>query len=177
MLLSYLLDDCHNQAVTHIRELQWFKSMYTLQGKTRPIRHVHFPRQSTYARRTLPMGGPHTWQPFVRRRQIWTDPTAPEKKGLSTQSTARRLTDLWVRTQLLSRASQWSRGHNPSSWQWPTTRLTGSISPACDRYVQYLLARANWTVLNWHRRGLQSCRCWLSHTTPRPSRPAVSPFP
>jgi hypothetical protein len=48
--------------------------MYTLPGKTRPTRHVRFPRQSTYAQRTLPVDGPHTCQPFARRRQIWTDP-------------------------------------------------------------------------------------------------------
>jgi hypothetical protein len=60
--------------------LRWFESMYTLQGKTQPTRHVRFPRQSTYAWHMLPAGGPHTWQPFTRRRQIWIDPTTPEKK-------------------------------------------------------------------------------------------------
>jgi hypothetical protein len=30
-------------------------------------------------------------------------------------------------------------------------QLTGPISPACDRYIQYLLARANPLVLNQHR--------------------------
>jgi hypothetical protein len=81
MSLSYLCDDCHKQASTHIRESWRFESMYALQEKTWPTRHVRFPRQSTYARRTLPTGGPHTWQPFVRHRQIWTDHTTPEKKG------------------------------------------------------------------------------------------------
>jgi hypothetical protein len=55
--------------------------MYTLQGENRSTRHVRFPRQSTYARHTLLAGGPRTWQPFMRHRQIWTDPTAPEKRG------------------------------------------------------------------------------------------------
>jgi hypothetical protein len=40
MTLNYLRDNCHKQAVTHIRESQWFKSMYTLQGKTRLTRHT-----------------------------------------------------------------------------------------------------------------------------------------
>jgi hypothetical protein len=40
MSLSYLRDDCHKQAVTHIRELQRFESMYTLQRKTRPTRYT-----------------------------------------------------------------------------------------------------------------------------------------
>jgi hypothetical protein len=51
-------------------------------------------------------------------------------------------------------ASQWSRGCKPSFWLWPTTRFTGPISLACNRYVQYLLMGANRTVLNRHRRGL-----------------------
>jgi hypothetical protein len=38
-------------------------------------------------------------------------------------------------------------------------QLTGPISPACDRYVQYLLTRANQMVLNRHRHGLQPWRC------------------
>jgi hypothetical protein len=81
MPLSWLWEDCHKQAVTHIWESRRFELMYTLQGKTRPTWHVRFPRQSTYAQCTLPAGGPRTWQPFARRRQIWTDPIALEKKG------------------------------------------------------------------------------------------------
>jgi hypothetical protein len=76
--------------------------MYTLQGKTRPTRHVRFPCRSTYAQRTLPAGDPRTWQPFTRRRQIWTDPTAPEKKG--------------------------SR-HNPQHAGWPIHGSAPSFSP------------------------------------------------
>jgi hypothetical protein len=80
------------------------------------------------------------------------------EKWLPTQSTACRLTDPWVHIQLLSRASQWSRGYKPSSYRWPTIRFTGTISPACDQYVQYLLTGANPSVLNRHRRGLQPWR-------------------
>jgi hypothetical protein len=40
MPLNYLRDDCHKQAVTHIRESRRFESMYTLQEKTRPTRHM-----------------------------------------------------------------------------------------------------------------------------------------
>jgi hypothetical protein len=47
--------------------------MYTMQRKTRPTRHVRFPRQSTYARCTLPAGGPRTWQPFTPTQQSWTN--------------------------------------------------------------------------------------------------------
>jgi hypothetical protein len=55
-----------------------------------------------YAQRTLPAGGPRTWQPFVRRRQIWTDLTALEKKG--------------------------SR-HNPQHADWPIRGSVPSFSP------------------------------------------------
>jgi hypothetical protein len=37
-----------------------------------------------------------------------------------------------------------------------------SITPACDRYVQYLLAGANPSVLTRHQRGLQPWRCQLA---------------
>jgi hypothetical protein len=50
----------------------------------------------------------------------------------------------------------------PSIYRRPTTRLTGSISLACGRYVQYLLTGVNPSIFNRHRRGLQSWRCRLS---------------
>jgi hypothetical protein len=158
MTLSYLRDDSHKQAVTHIRESRWFKSMYTLQGKTQPTRHVRFPRQSTYASCDR--------SPYVAtfyETSIDLDIShCSREKGLPTQSTSCRLTDPRVHTQLLSRASQWSRGRKPSSWRWPTTRFTRSISPAYDRYVQYLLMAANRTIINRHRWGLHPWRCWLA---------------
>jgi hypothetical protein len=76
-----LLDGSHEQAVTHIRETRRFESIYTLQGKTRPTRHVRFPRQSTYAQRTLPVGGPRTWQPFMSHQQGWTDALLSRKSA------------------------------------------------------------------------------------------------
>jgi hypothetical protein len=51
------------------------------------------------------------------------------------------------------------QGAQPSSFRWPTTRFIGPISPACDRYDQYLLTEANQSVLNWHRWGLQHWKC------------------
>jgi hypothetical protein len=42
----------------------------------------------------------------------------------------------------------------PSIYWWQATSLTGPISPACDRYIQYLLTGINLSVLNRHRRGL-----------------------
>jgi hypothetical protein len=102
MSISYLREDCHKQANSHIWESRRFESMYILQGKIWPTRHVRFPRQSTYAQHRLPVGGPRTWQPFARRRQIWTYPTAPKKKG--------------------------SR-HNPQHVGWPIRGSVPSFSP------------------------------------------------
>jgi hypothetical protein len=184
MSLSYLRDDCHKQAVTHIGELRWFESMYTLQGKTRSTCHVRFPCQSTYAQRTLPAGSPHTWQPFTSHRQSWAGPLLPRKRA---PDTIQR-----VGWQIYGFVPSFSHeptnkvvGVKPSIYQRPATRLTGPISPACDRYVQYLLAGANPSVLNRHRHGLQPWRCRLgtyhSPTLPTsclhfpPKRPVRSP--
>jgi hypothetical protein len=60
MTLGYLHDDCHKQAVTHIRESRRFESMYTLQGKTRTTRHVCFLLQYTHTQRTLSTGSLRT---------------------------------------------------------------------------------------------------------------------
>jgi hypothetical protein len=50
------------------------------------------------------------------------------------------------------------------------SQLTGPISPACDRYVQYLLTGVNPLVLNRHRRGLQPWSYRLA-TYPLPDLP------
>jgi hypothetical protein len=55
--------------------------MYTLQGKTRPTRHVRFLCQFTYARRMLPVGGPRTGQPFIQSSTDLNRSTTPEKNG------------------------------------------------------------------------------------------------
>jgi hypothetical protein len=66
--------------VTHIWESWQFESMYTLQGKTQPPRHVRFSHQFTYARHTLPVGGPHMWQHFMSHRQSWVGPLLLRKR-------------------------------------------------------------------------------------------------
>jgi hypothetical protein len=77
------------------------------------------------------------------------------EKGLLTQSTARRPSDSWVRTQLLSHNSQRAVGKSQAPVDNRLLGLSGLYHRACDRYVQYLLAGANRTVLNRHMRGLQ----------------------
>jgi hypothetical protein len=127
MPLSCLRDDCHKQAVTHIQESWRFKSMYTLLGKTRPTHHTLSTLSSRMAQDyTYLMWSTYRNPPWDADRfgRISLLP----KKGLPTQSTARWPTDPRVRTQFLSRASQWSSRRKPSSYRWPTTMLTGAIN-------------------------------------------------
>jgi hypothetical protein len=146
---------------THIRESRWFKLMYTLQGKTRPTRHVRFPRQSTYARRTLPVGSPGIWQPFMSHRQSWKESLLPRKRAPDTIHIT--LADRSTGPYLVSLSSQPLKQWRKSNiCQQRATRLTRVISPACNQYVQYFLTRVNPLVLNRHRRGLHPWRCRLS---------------
>jgi hypothetical protein len=136
--------------------------MCTLQGKTQPTRHtlstlsLHMVYDHTYLTQSTDSNLPYGCQ------QIWTDPLHPRRRAPDTIRSTLGLTDPWVRTQLLSHNSPWSSGKKSSFCWHLTTRLTGPISLACDRYVQYLLAGANPSVLNRHRRGLPSWRCWFT---------------
>jgi hypothetical protein len=143
--------------------------MYTLQGK--PNQHAtRFPRSVRVWPMTIRISrGSHiaTFYAVINRfEQIH----CTREEGLPTQSTARRPSDPRVRTQLLSHKQLKSSGGKVNSCGQLTTRLTRLISPACDRYVQYLLAGANRTILNRHRRGLQPWRCRLA-TYPLPDLP------
>jgi hypothetical protein len=68
-------------------------------------------------------------------------------------------------------------GAKPCINQWQANRLTRPISPACDRYIQYLLAGANSSVLNRHRQGLQPWRCRLSTYHSPTFLTSYHPFP
>jgi hypothetical protein len=78
MPLSYLRDECHKQAVTHIRESRRFESMYTLQGKTRPTRQT----PSTLDLCMVPDHTSHVirvGQPFTRLHEVETRPYTRKK--------------------------------------------------------------------------------------------------
>jgi hypothetical protein len=150
--------------------------MYTLQGQTRPTRHVRFLRHPTYTRRTLPAGSPHTWQTFMKSSTAMDRATAPEKKG--------------------------SR-HNPQHAGWPIRGSVPSFSPeAAIEAVGVKTSSVSNQLLglpgpyHWHVIGtFNTCSrgsthqsltdtgggynlgsAGFSHTTPRPSQPVVSPF-
>jgi hypothetical protein len=185
MPLNYLRDDYHKQAVTHIRESQRFKSMYTMQGKTRPTRHT----LSTLSPR---MVHDHTYLTLstysnlsYSHQQIWTDPLHSRRRAPDTIHSTMAVRS--VGPYLASLPQQPKSSGEKSSFCWQlTTKLTSLISPACNRYVQYLLAGANRMILNRHRQGLQPWRCrlatyplpdLLNQLSPiSPSGPARSPF-
>jgi hypothetical protein len=76
--------------------------------------------------------------------------TAPEKK-YSWLHLSAQLSGPWDPPQLISQRSHWSGVLKPNSCRQQATRLIGPISPAYDRYVQYLLMGANPSVLNLNR--------------------------
>jgi hypothetical protein len=161
------------QAVTHIRELRWFKLMYTMQGKldehaTRIQRLVRVWSQTRHISRGQRIA---TFHVVVNR---FEPIHCPREEGLLTQPTAQWLTSQLVRTQLLSHNSPWGFGEKISFYWQLATRLTRSISSTCDQYVQYLLIGANPSVLNRHRRELQPWRCRLS-TSHSPTFPTNDP--
>jgi hypothetical protein len=107
-LINYLMS-VTRQAITHIWESQRFESMYTMQGK--PDTH------DTYAFHTSPRTSLVRFLQAVPVRgnlsrihqQSWAGPLLLQK-GLSTQSTIQRLTDLRVHIQFLSQGNHWSSG-------------------------------------------------------------------
>jgi hypothetical protein len=143
--------------------------MYTLQGKTQPTHH-------TLSTLSLCIVHDHTyltWSTYSNlsysHQQIWIDSLHPKRRA---PNTIHNTTTIWSAGPCpasLPQQPKSSREKSSSGWQ-PTIRLTGPISPVCDWYVQYLLARANRTVLNRHKWGLQYWRCRLA-TYPLPDLP------
>jgi hypothetical protein len=100
----------------------------------------------------------------------------PWDEEFPTQSTAWRLTDPRVCTQLLSYNNQWGSGKKSSSCWQPANRLIEPISPACDRYVQYLLmGPTHWSLIDMGG-GYNLGGFGFPHHTPRPSQPVISAF-
>jgi hypothetical protein len=81
--------DDHKQAVTYIRELRQFESMYIMQKKL-----------DTHGTYTLMIS--RTRKSFTLTQQSWMDLTASEKLGFLTTSPAHRLIDARLLTQFLS---------------------------------------------------------------------------
>jgi hypothetical protein len=166
------------EAVTHIRESWRFKSMYTLQRKTWYTCHIRFPRQSTYATRTLLVSSPRTWQPFTLTQQSWTDPTAPEKKDSRHNPQHIGWPIRMSATQFLSQHNYWSSRLKPSICWW--TSYIGLLCP----YHQHVISMFNtcsrgptyWSLTDTGE-GYNLGSAGFPHHTPRPSQLMVLRFP
>jgi hypothetical protein len=118
------------------------------------------------------------WLPRSRNKPLHPEEVLVTKDRLAQPSS-------WVASFLLQCDSSGvgERGFGPMVTQ--LLQLTGPISPVCDRYIQYLLAGANPSVLNRHRRGIQPWRYRIAtyslpdlsnHLSPlSPNGPARSP--
>jgi hypothetical protein len=175
-LINYVLTTT-SQAVTHIRESWWFESMYTLQGKTWYTRHVHFPRQSMYATRTLPTGSPRTWQPLTLTQQSWTDTTAPKKK-CSWLHLSARLSGPRDLLQFLSQHNHWSSRVKPSIY-WRTCYID-LLGP----YLQHVIGTFNTCSRGLTHQSLTDTGgsynlggAGFPHHSLRPSQPTLLRFP
>jgi hypothetical protein len=160
---------------THIRESRWFKSMYTIQGKTQPARHMLSTLSPCMAIDHTYL----TWSTYSNllrnREHIWINPL-PWEEGLLTQFTARRLIDPQIRTQLLSHNTQWSSGKKSSfCWQL-TTRLTGLIYQHAISTFNTCSRRSTHQCLTDACRGYNLEGAGFPHTIPWPSQPSISTF-
>jgi hypothetical protein len=148
--------------------------MYTLQGKIWYTWYVRFPCQSMYATHTLSADSPRTWQPFTSHQQRWTDSATPENKGSRHNPQHVGWPIHRSATQFLSQDNHWSSNKSQASIDNMLHRFTRPITPVCDQYVQYLLTRANPSVLNRHMRGLQPWKYRLA-TSHSPIFPTDGP--
>jgi hypothetical protein len=110
--------------------------MYTLQEKTWPTHHVRFPYRSTYARRTLPTGGPRTGQPFMSCRQSWAGPLLLRKRtpDIIHSASADRSAGLYPASLPSQPMKQWGQSQASISG-----RLLGLLGP----YHQHVISTFN----------------------------------
>jgi hypothetical protein len=150
--------------------------MYTLQGKTRPTRHIRFPCQSTYAQRMLLVGDSHMWQPFTSRQQSLAGQMLPRKGAPKTihSTPADRPAGPYLVSLPRQPMKQW--GQSQASID---SRLLGLLDP----YHQHAIGTFN--TCSWgptHRSltitggGYNLGGPGFPHTTPWPFQPVVSPF-
>jgi hypothetical protein len=116
------------------------------------------------------------WQPFTSRQQSWIGSLLLRKMTPDTihSTSADRSTGPYP-VSLPSQPMKQCR--KPHIYQQQATRLTGPISPTCDRYVQYLLTGPTGRSLIDIGRGYNLEGADFLRTTPRPSQLAASPFP
>jgi hypothetical protein len=124
--IKLLCDDCHKQAVL-ISKSRDNSNRFTPYKRKLNQHVIHFSRSVHIWPSTIYIShGPHiaTFHEVVNSDE---QRHCSREKWLPTQSTVRRLTDPWVCTQFLSRASHWSNGGKITLCWRQTTRLNGPI--------------------------------------------------
>jgi hypothetical protein len=134
-----------------------------------------FHTQSVYGSRSYVSHVINAYQPFVSHRQSWTESLLPRKMAPDTghSTPADRSVGPYPVSLLSQPMKQW---REPNICRQQATRLIGSISLACDQYVQYLLTGSTHRSLIDTGGGYSHKDVGFPHTTPRPSQPMVSPF-
>jgi hypothetical protein len=166
MPLSYLHADGHKQVVTHIRESWRFELIYTLQGK--PDQHATcIPRSVHVWSQTIRISQGQCIAPFcLVPTRLKRAPTPGRNLGDQKQTGPAIILD-----QLILPPSQqlWSRGERFHPSGYTATSAYWAHILACHRYIQYLLAGVNLSVLNRHRQGPWRCRLSTSHSPTFPT--------
>jgi hypothetical protein len=136
---------------THIREWRRFESMYTMQGKTRSTRHT---LSTLDSRMVLDHTSPMDHVGNLSLVPIRTKQTPTPGRSLGDR---RQMSPTVILRHLIPPPPHDSHGVRERGFGQVVTelhQLTGPITPACDRYVQYLLVGTNPSDINRHRRGL-----------------------
>jgi hypothetical protein len=110
------------------------------------------------------------WLPRSRNRALHPEKVLITKDRLAQSSS-------WVASFFLPCDSPVVGERNFGPLVTQLHQFTGSISPTCDRYVQYFLAGANPSVLNRHRQEVQPFRCRLGTYPLLDLSIQLSPFP
>jgi hypothetical protein len=112
--------------------------MYTLQAKTRLTRHTLSTLSPRMAHDHMDLTRSTYSNLSFSRQQIWTDLLHSRRRAPDIIHSTTAIRSMGPYPTSLSQQPKSSGEKSSSCWQL-TTRLTGPISPACDRYVQYLL--------------------------------------
>jgi hypothetical protein len=131
----------------------------------------------TNTTRTLPTGGPRTWQPFARHRQIWTDPTALEKNGSRHNS---QHAGWLIHESIFSFSPEPANEVRGISQAPDDDQLLGLPVPyhrhAIDTFNTCSRGPTHRSLTNTGG-GYNVGGAGFPHTIFRPSQPVVSPFP
>jgi hypothetical protein len=111
-----------------------------------------FSNQSTYVTRTLPMGSPRMWKPFMESSTVLDRVTSPKKNG----SCPNPQHDVWPIREFIPSFSPTTAieavGVKPSIYCWPATSVYWAHITSMWSVCSILARGVNPSVLNQYRR-------------------------